>query len=212
VTLNITAVFQRPDGTRWVDVPSPWEQESDHALFEWLGAGGGRPGSFDIEPLASHRGAPADFELVEGGTFHPVASIDIHAPSRRLLQARLREGHVGYRRVCMGSTDIRWLGVDEILAATPPRLVRSVALPARVFQSWKGEALPDHWDLLPVDWPARLTAAPGIYARPHEIVDNTRHVAVEWDFDFAREFSYFLVELRRLRQAHGEVRMVYAFY
>lgn len=212
MSLHVTAVFQANDGARWIDVPSAWAQESDHALFEWLGAGGGRQDSFDIEPLASRRGAPDDFELVDGGTFHPVASLEIHAPPRRLMQARLREGHVGYRQVCMGSADIRWLPVPEILAATPPRMARTIAVPIKVFQSWDGRSLPSRWELLAPDPTQRPPAAPGVYARPHEIAGNTRHVAVERDFDFAPEFDYFLDELRRLQGRHADVRMVYAFY
>ncbi len=212
LSLNITAVFQMNDGTRWVDVPSAWAQESDPALWEWLGAGGGMPGGFDIEPLASQRGAPDDFELVGGGTFHPVASLDIHAPSRRQMQALLREGHVGYLQVCMGSTDMRWLRVAEILAATAPRMVRTLAMPIRIFQTWDGRSLPARWDLMAADVAQRPPAAPGVYARPHEIAGNTRYVEIEWDFDFALEFSDFLDELRSLQARHGDVRMVYAFY
>jgi hypothetical protein len=212
MSTNITAVFQRHDGTRWMDIPSAWEQESQRSLFEWLGADLGGPAGFDIEPLASRRGPPDDFELVDGGTFHPVASVDIHAPSRRSMQARLREGHVGYRQVCMGSTEMRWLPVAEILAATPPRMVRTVAVPIRIFQAWDGRSVPARWELLATDaarWPH---AAPGFYARPHEIAGNTRHVAIDWEFDFALEFGDFIDELRSLQARHTDVRMVYAFY
>jgi hypothetical protein len=212
LSLNITAVFQMNDGTRWVDVPSDWAQDSEPALFEWLGAGGGRPGSFDIEPLASRRGAPDDFELVGGGTFHPVVRLDIHAPSRRRMQARLREGQVGYRQVCMGSADLRWLPVAEILAATPPRMVRTLAMPIRLFQAWDGRSLPARWELLAADAAQRPPAATGVYARPHAIVGTTRHVEIDWEFDFAPEFGDFLDELRALQSRHADVRMVYAFY
>jgi hypothetical protein len=208
----ITAVFQKKDGAHWVDVPSDYDEDGDQALFEWLGAGGGRPGSFDLEPLAAQRGAPADFELVDGGTFHPVTRVDIHAPSKRLLQARLRDGHVGYMKVCMGSPDLRWLHVDEILSATPPRMTRTVGIPIVFFRTWDGRALPDRWDLLDTDWKQRPPRAPGVYARPYEIADNTKYVAIDREFDFADEFRYFLDELRRLQASHGEVRMVYAFY
>ena len=212
MSLNITAVFQAKDGTRWVDVASAWDQESDQALFEWLGSGDRGPDSFGIEPLASRRGAPDDFELVAGGTFHPVASLDIHAPSRRLMQARLREGQVGYRQVCMGSADLRWLPVDEILAAVPPRAARTVAVPIKVFQGWDEQALPSRWELLPADWAQRPPAASGACARPHAIAGNTRQVAIDWTFDFAAEFRDFLDELRALQATHRDVRMVYAFY
>ena len=209
MSLHITAVFQRHEAAGWVDVPSAWEQESHPSLFEWLGGGAS---GFDLEPLPSRRGAPDDFELVGGGTFHPVASLDIHAPSRRGMQARLREGQMGHRQVCMGSTDIRWLPVAEILAATPPRLMRTLAVPIRRFQAWDGRSIPDRWALLAADaaqWPP---AAPGVYARPHEIAGNTRHVAIEWEFDFGQEFGDFIDELRGLQDRHGDVRLVYAFY
>ncbi|MEP6505141.1 MAG: hypothetical protein ABJD97_17510 [Betaproteobacteria bacterium] len=209
---RITAVFQKRDGARWIDVPSDYDEDDDIALFEWLGAGGGARGSFDIEPLAAHRGAPDGFELVNGGTFHPVASIDIHAPSKRLLQARLQKVNGGAAQVCMGSPDIRWLQVDDILAATPPRMTRTVGVARAFFEAWDGKALPDRWDLLAVDWKQRPPAAPGVYARSYEIGDNTKYVAVDRDFDFADEFRYFLDELRALKSRHGDVRMVYAFY
>ena len=212
MSLHITAVFQANDGTRWVDVPSAWEQESDQALFEWLGSGDNGPDSFGLDPLPSRRGAPADFELVDGGTFHPIASVDIHAPSRRLMQARLREGQVGYRQVCMGSADLRWLPVAEILGAVPPRVSRTVAVPIKVFQGWDGSTLPSRWQLLPTDWARRQPASSGVCARPHDIVGTTRQVAIDWAFDFAPEFGYFLDELHRLQATNGEVRIVYAFY
>ena len=210
MSLNITAVFQRSDGSRWIDVPSDWAQDSEPALFEWLGATS--PEGFGIEPLPGRRGAPDDFELAGGGTFHPVASLDIHAPARRQMQARLREGHVGYGQVCMGSTDLRWLPVAEILAATPPRRTRTLAVPIRVFQAWDGRSLPARWELLAADAAQRPPAAPGVYAKAHAVVGNTRHVEIDWDFDFAPEFGEFLDELRSLQSRHGDVRVVYAFY
>lgn len=212
MNLHITAVFQANDGTRWRDVPSAWEQESDPALFEWLGSGDRSADSFGIDPLASRRGAPPDFELVAGGTFHPVASLDIHAPSRRLMQARLREGQVGYRQVCMGSADLRWLPVAEILAAVPPKVSRTIAVPIKVFQGWDGSALPPRWELLPADWARRPAAASGDCARPHEIAGGTKQVAIDWTFDFAAEFDEFLDEVRALQAQQGDLRMVYAFY
>jgi hypothetical protein len=212
VSAYITAVFQKRDGAHWVDVSSDYDEESDDALFEWLGAAGGGAGSFDVEPLAVHVGAPDDFELVDGGTFHPVASVDIHAPSKRLLQARLRRVDAGRATVCMGSSDIRWLHVDEILAATPPRMLRAVAIPIKAFPAWDGHALPGRWELLATDWQQRPPGAPGLYARSYEVGDNTRYVVVDRHFDFADEFDYFLGELRRLKADHGEVRMVYAFH
>lgn len=207
---HITAVFQKKDGAHWSDVSSDYDEEGDQALFEWLGAAGGRQGSFDIAPLAAHAGPPADFELVDGGTFHPVASVAIHAPSKRRLRALMRAAAPS--KICMGSADIRWIHVDQILSATPPRMTRAVGIPITFFRTWDGGALPDRWDLLPIDWKQHPPREPGVYARSYEIADNTKYVAIDRDFDFADEFGYFLEELRRLKALHGEVRIVYAFY
>ncbi len=46
---------------------------------------------------------------------------------------------------------------------------------------------------------------------PSDITDRTSHVRVEWFSDLNDEFKYFIDEVKRLVDEHGEVRFVFGF-
>ena len=209
---DIHGVFQKrnKNGT-WEDVPHKYSENRHYSLFAWLGdvrngtGFAGVPTHTRIEPLSSHRGFPHDFAVVGGSTadenaVHPIADINL-LPEWR--QKYLEDGEP--LQVYMGYHGFSWLLDDEILNATPPRILRTGVISLDEFKDWDGVSPPPH------GWSGAVWGKDLQTNHPSEINAQTTHVQVEWFADMAEEFEDFINEVRRLKELHGEVRFVFGF-
>ncbi len=46
---------------------------------------------------------------------------------------------------------------------------------------------------------------------PSDVTDSTTHVQIEWFEETSESFAYFVAEVRRLKEEHGQVRFVFDF-
>lgn len=104
----------------------------------------------------------------------------------------------------LGDHSFSWLWFDEILEATPPMVYRTGVVSREWFSSWDGVTPPEIY--------SGGIMGHGIKtSQPDQIDEDTTHVRIEWPCDLAEEFKYFTDEIRRLREAHGNGRMVFGF-
>jgi hypothetical protein len=104
----------------------------------------------------------------------------------------------------MGDHSHSWLSADEILSATPPRIMRTGLITREQFQDWDGVSSPDSWS-------GGVYGGNAVISIPAEITEETTHVRVEWFEDTAESFAEFVDEVRRLKELHGDVRYVFGF-
>jgi hypothetical protein len=108
----------------------------------------------------------------------------------------------------MGDHSYSWLTADEILAWSPPRVLKTGIIDRKDYETWDHKTPPSSYC--------------GGISGPNVVVvrDNKReletnpkwtHVRVEWEADLREELSYFIEEIARLRAEHGDVRMVFGF-
>lgn len=199
---DIHGIFQAKMDGKWIDIPHKWEEHRHYFLFAWLagvrnGFGfAGVPTHEPIEPIAERRGLPDDF-IVDANYEHPTTP-DAY-DSRRAQY--IDESDRGY---WMGDHSHSWLTADEILTAKRPCGTRRTGCVDRKwFESWDGKTPPQSWSGSIVG-PGIVTSLPG------NITDETTHVQIEWN---APEdgLDYFVDEVRRLRDEHGDVRLVFGF-
>lgn len=207
---DIHGVFQRKTETGWEDVESKYDEGRHYALFAWLGnvrngfGFAGVPTHYRIEPLSDHRGFPADFPVVEGD-YHP-----INCNATRGRRAKYYESEDAdpsdecHLRMWMGDHSHSWLMGDEILNAKAPRILRTGIVNVEFFRQWDGESSPQ-------------SCCGGIFGRdvvvssPSDVTDSTTHVQIEWFEETSESFAYFVDEVRRLKEEHGQVRFVFGF-
>jgi hypothetical protein len=203
---DVHAVWQAKKDGKWVDIESTWDQDRHYFLFAWLadvrnGYGfAGIPTHDAIKPIAPRRGLPEDFTVVDGED-HPVACIEAIDPRRREW---LDEDEKGNPVAWLGDHSHSWLTADEILAAERPGAVRKDGvLTLEQYHAWDKESQPEAW-CGGVMGPNLVTSMPS------EIGPGTTHVQVSW----IRQddgLDYFVNEVKRLKDLHGEVRLVFGF-
>lgn len=199
---DIHGVFQARTGGKWKDVPTELDLERHYLLFAWLadvrnGFGfAGIPTHTAVEPLSAPRGLPEDFFCVDD--MHPVSGPEVLSPWRRKYWA------ADDKAVWMGDHSHSWLSADEILSAEPPKVLRTGVVTREQFEAWDGKSAPKEW--------SGGVAGRGILvSEPDEVTSATTHVQIEWFDDTRESFAYFLMEIRRLKELHGEVRFVFGF-
>jgi hypothetical protein len=200
-------VFQKKEGDCWVDVSSNYNDNDAYgALYGWLVeglTGRGISGALTYpEPLSHARGFPADFEIV-GESCHPIASNDIRSPADRNDPFFDDEP----MDIFLGNYAFSWLYADEILNAPTPRALRRIAIPVEAYRQWDGVSLPTDWQ---PDYYLKFLERED-FARPENIMESTKFVVVEWNYDLTEDFRDFVDEVRRLKALHGEVRFVFGF-
>lgn len=199
---DIHGIFQAKKDGRWIDVPHKWEENRHYFLFAWLadvrnGFGfAGVPTHEPIEPIAERRGLPNDFEITRDHG-HP-CSPDAYDPRR--AGYGIDSDDPDY---WMGDHSHSWLSADEILAAKRPQTVRTGVVERKWFESWDGKTPPEAWS-------GSIAGRGIVTSLPGEITDATTHVQIEWSTE-GDELDYFVNEVRRLRDEHGDVRLVFGF-
>jgi len=187
---DVHSVFQKKTAEGWEDIESEYPQDRHYTLFAWIGnvrngfGFAGVPTHNRIEPLSDNRGFPDDFKVVDEDR-DPAA-----------------EGHLS---MWMGDHSHSWLSADEILAAEPPRILRTGVISIEQFRAWDGNSSPNIW--------CGSVSGPGVVVAgsPSEVKDDTSHVRIGWFEDTKESFAYFVDEVRRLKELHGEVRFVFGF-
>jgi hypothetical protein len=198
---DIHGVFQKRTENGWQDIPHNYDEGRHYTLFAWLGNvrnGSSFSVSHDLlEPLTDCRDYPDDFIVDEDQ--HPIDSFDVIAKWRQ-----------GYRTpdddlsVWMGEHSHSWASADEILNTTPPKIMQRGIVTREFFDQWDGITPPDGWC-------GGIGGGGIVVNTAAEVKDDTTHVVIEWEQDLAEEFKYFIDEVRRLKELHGEVRFVFGF-
>jgi hypothetical protein len=198
---DVHAIWQAKKAGRWVDIESEWDQDRHYFLFAWLadvrnGFGfAGVPTHDPIKPIAPRRGLPDDFE---GGEDHPVT--DTKVMGRRA--AYLEEGEPP--TMWLGDHSHSWLTADEILSAERPKNIRKDGvITIDQYRAWDKVSQPESWC-------GGVSGRGIVTSLPAEIGPETTHVQVSW----VRQedgLDYFVDEVRRLKDLHGEVRLVFGF-
>lgn len=203
---DIHAVFQAKKDGKWQDVPSTWDQGRHYFLFSWLadvrnGFGfAGVPTYTPIKPIAMPRGLPEDFEM-NGNDDHPTSLEAICS----LRLEWMDDEEKAKPTVWLGDHSHSWLTADEILATpSPDKVWRTGVVTREFFDAWDGRTPPESW-------------AGGITGKdvrvaddPTHVTDETTHVRIFW-MQPSDTLKYFTDEVRRLKDEHGEVRIVFGF-
>lgn len=203
---DIHGVWQAKKEGKWVDIASEWEQNRHYYLFSWLanvrnGYGfAGVPTYSPVIPISKPRGLPEDFET-EDSEYH-ATTIEAIDPCRRQY---LNEDDKKSPKAWLGDHSHSWLNADEILRAPLPlNCWQSGVVPREFFDTWDGHTPPEAWS-------GDISGRDIIRAEnPVEVNDTTTHVRIFWKKQ-DDSLNYFIDEVKRLKELHGEVRLVFGF-
>jgi len=201
---DIHGVWQKKIETGWEDVASTYEQDRHYLLFAWLGdvrngfGFAGVPTHTPVVPLSAGRGLPEDFEMTDDDR-HPISSLEVMDPSRRKYQ---EAGDP--LEIWMGDHSFSWLSADEILAAPLPSTTCTGIVDLETFKAWDGK-------MAPSEWCGGIDGRDVAVSAPDHISETTTHVQISWSEDLGESLKYFVDEVRRLKELHGEVRFVFGF-
>lgn len=199
---DVHVVFQKKTEAGWEDIPHNYEENRHYLLFSWLASvrnGRGFAGVATykpIKPISEPRGYPHDFVVEDDD--HPVANKGLLGPSGKWHE----EGEP--LNVWLGDHSHSWLTADEILAAErQAKLWRTGIVPRAFFDQWDGHTEPESWS-------GGITG-PGVVVAdsPTDVRDDSTYVRIFWLSPDG--LDYFVDEVRRLKNEHGEVRMVFGF-
>jgi hypothetical protein len=208
---DIHGIFQKRTESGWEDVVAADDiLDRNYTLFAWIGNvrnGVGFSGIVThspIEPLTDGRGLPDDFQF--DGDYHLIPSNAHRGGMADYYTADDNDtNNPGSLKLWLGDHSHSWVSADEVLNATPLRILRSGIVPIEFYRNWDGQSEPDSW----------CGYAAGDFVSvansPSEVTDQTSHVRIEWFSDLAEELKYFFDEVRRLKDEHGEVRFVFGF-
>lgn len=183
---DIHAVWQAKKDGKWAEIESTWEQDRHYFLFSWLA---------DVRNGYGFAGVR---------TYDPIEPI---APQRGIPPDFDRDSYEAGDEDApwLGDHSFSWLTADEILAAKRPGTInRTGVVPIAFFKAWDGKTPPTEW-------------SGGISGRgievasvPSEITPTTTHVQISWTQP-DDGLDYFVDEVKRLKDMHGEVRLVFGF-
>lgn len=201
---DVHAVWQAKKGGKWVDVESTWDQDRHYFLFAWIadvrnGFGFAGVSTHDpIKPIAERRGLPEDFE--SDGEDHATV-IEAIDPRRREY---MDDDEKAKPTIWLGDHSHSWLTADEILSAERPGAVRKDGvLTLEQYHAWDKVSQPKAWC-------GGVMGQSLVTSMPSEIGPSTTHVQVSWIRD-DDGLDYFVNEVKRLKELHGEVRLVFGF-
>lgn len=216
---DIHAVFQARKGGIWEDIITPFDEGRWYFLFSWLadvrngyGFAGVRTGE-PIKPIANPRGLPEDFQ-VEDGEYHRIPS-NAHR-GRRAEWHRDEDADESepYRlKVWMGDHSHTWLTAEEIIHAPNQPYQKCGIVSKEVYEKWTPGSAPEAY-CGGIDGPGIKTIClevqTSIGEKP-EVPEECTHVRVGWTGGLWDVFSEFRDMVMKLKDEHGEVRMVFGF-
>lgn len=205
---DVHAVWQAKKEGKWVDVASLWDQDRHYFLFSWLagvrnGYGfAGVPTYTPVKPIAEPRGYPEDFDVEDDYHAAPIEAVDPRRAQWKDDDDKLPDGRY---RIWLGDHTHSWLSADEILATpSPDKVWRTGIVERAVFDSWDGHTPPKKWS------GGISGAAIRVAEAPTEVKEESTHVRIWW-LQPGDELKYFTDEVRRLKDEHGDVRVVFGF-
>jgi hypothetical protein len=182
---DVHAVFQTPRDGKWVEIESKWAQDRHYFLFSWLA---------DVRNGFGFAGVK---------TYEPVNPI---AERRGLPEDFDRDAYEagGEDAPWIGDHSFSWLTADEILAAPRPGTIkRTGVVPRAFYDAWDGKTPPTQWS-------GGITGRDIIVAEAPNVPKDATHVQISWEQP-DDGLDYFVDEIKRLKDEHGQVRMVFGF-
>ena len=181
---DVHGVWQAKRGGQWEKIESKWEQDRHYLLFSWLA---------NVRNGFGFAGVP---------TYDPIKPI---AEPRGVPEDFNEVEYEEKYDVWLGDHSHSWLTADEILNAERPGPVHRVGvITVEQFKAWDGKSPPEGGWCGGVSGPNVEVAS-----MPSNITPTTTHVQVEWDMPDG--LDYFVDEVRRLKELHGDVRLVFGF-
>ncbi len=182
---DIHAVFQAKRDGKWESVESTWEQDRHYFLFSWLA---------DVRNGYGFAGVP---------TYDPIKPI----AERRGVPADFDKDayEAGDEDApWLGDHSFSWLTADEILAAERPGTIkRTGVVPRAFYDAWDGKTGPSEWS-------GSISGPDIIVAAAPDVPKDATHVRINWTQP-DDGLDYFVDEVRRLKELHGDVRVVFGF-
>lgn len=180
---DINAIFQKRVMGKWEVVDTNYAENRHYSLFAHLA------------------GVRNGYGFAGVSTGQPITPIS--DPRGLPEEFEINEcGEVG--GYSLGYHDHSWLTAEEILSHKYGGEWRTGVVDLDVFNDWDGVTAPNGYS------GGVFGANVHIANNPCEVSDNTTHVRVFWRQD-SKDFDYFLDEIKRLQNEHGEVRMVFGF-
>jgi len=210
---DIHAIFQAKRNGVWEDISSDYNQDRHYQLFAVLAGvrnGTGFAGSLygdQVTPISNPRGLPADFPVQDN--CHVVVSVECLRPWKQWwIREHPPEDQEDLLNVWMGDHSFSWLTADEMLAYHNETVTHYGVITRDQYEVW--------------DRTEPTTYSGGIVGKGVLTVteaeyhaqngpEGCTHVQVSWLSDLNDELGYFFDEIRRLKELHGEVRMVFGF-
>ena len=223
---------------KWVEVDSTWEQDRHYTLFAALanvrngyGFAGYDTGDA-IQPISEPRGLPDDIKaLTKNGDLYLGDHSFSHLTAEEMLE--WYEGGIRMKKTRGVVSKEHYEQWDK---TSEPKYYSSwtsgpniIVLPSADYESLKAvlSALQNVADNRQQDSFIRDHLTLGINQSLSEenlktinltlqvavatLFERVTHVQVEWVTDFKAALGYFFEEVRRLKEEHGEVRLVFGF-
>lgn len=208
---DIHTVWQaeNADGT-WTDIEHDYDEHRHYRLFAILAGvrnGRGFAGVVTgeaVKPIDRPRGYPEDFDVDDN--LHYTNVFSSHEQEWRKTNP---ECYTPPHFKDMGDHNHSWLLGDEILAwaSRPKTAIAAGILDRDVYETWDGKQ-PNSWCggisgpnvVLINDTEKERTSAP-----------HWTHIRVTWEEDLVGQVQYFLDEVRKQVEKHGNIRIVFGF-
>jgi len=199
---DIHSMLQAKKNNEWIDIKSPLEDNRHYLLFAWLGnvrngfGFAGIPTHTPIKFLSDCRGFPEGFKIAND--VHPVESKEL-LPD--WLQEYCKEDGLN---MWMGDHSHSWLTGEEILNGADTEMARVGVITLEQYKNWDGKSSPDSWC-------GEITGGDIQTDLPENINEKTTHVKIHWHETVLESLKYFIDEIKKLVDEHGEIRFVFGF-
>ena len=207
---DIHGIWQKKTEAGWEDILSTYSQDRHYLLFAWLGnvrngfGFAGVPTHDAITPLTDQRGFPEDFQVDED-TNHTIPANEFRGDmAKYYTEEDADPSNEDYLKLWMGGHSYSWVSGAEVLAATLPSIKRTGIITVEAFKAWDGKTAP-------TDWCGGISGLSVVVSTHGTVTDSTSHVQIEWMEDTNDSLKYFVDEVRRLVELHGEIRFVFGF-
>lgn len=192
---DIHGIMQKRVNNQWEDIAFDYAEDRHYQLFAVLagvrnGYGfAGCPTGEPVEPIASPRGLPDDFYVVDGE--HP--STDEDGPAEKW----------------MGAHSFSWLTGQEMLGGYErlPAVTKCGVLSRKDFEQWDKQSRPE-------SYPGGVSGRDVVLVNSVEEAERTpgwNYIRCTWQQSLKEELAYFFEEVKKLVQEHGEIRYVFGF-
>lgn len=133
------------------------------------------------------------------------AGTPTHTPIVPISEPRGLPPDIADRDIDLGDHSFSWLTSTEILSAKKPTgVTRTGIVTIEEYREWDGVSSPQGWC-------GGISGRDIVVSDPDSITEKTSHVQISWALNAANELDYFVDEIRRLHELHGEVRVVFGF-